>query len=107
MSGKVDNPGVTVFHKSMALVKTHIILDEDKINAAATRINVLAEIRRKASISGINEKRFERYGVLTCEIDDSLLDVVRRIPGVAGVEVDQERGLSKSGTQKRTKREAG
>lgn len=81
----------------MALVKTHIVLDEDKIDAAEARTNVLAEIRRKASISGINEKRFERYGVLTCVLDDSLLDVIRKIPGVAAVEIDQERGLSKSG----------
>lgn len=83
-----------MFHDNVAIVKTHIILDEDKGAAAEARTSVLAKIRAKVDISGINEKRFERYGVLTCDIDDSLLDVVRKIPGVAGVEIDQERSLS-------------
>ena len=101
MTGRVDNRAAKVFHKSMALVKAHIVLDEDKISEAEARSKVLAEIREQVNISNINEKRFERYGVLTCLIDESLLSVVRKIPGVAGVEVDQERYLSNSGTQKR------
>lgn|GEM_PF-2748699 len=102
----VDNRAVKVSHKSMSVVKTHIVLDEEKANAPEARKEVLSEIRKKFDISEINEKRFERYGVLTCEIEEEMLDDVRRIPGVAGVEVDQERYLDKSGSKKSKKREA-
>jgi len=84
----------------MAVVKTHIILEEDKVDAVEDRTSVLAKIRAKAGISKINEKRFERYGVLTCDLDDSLLDEVSKIPGVRKVEVDQERDLSESDAQR-------
>lgn len=80
----------------MALIKTHIVLDEEKAAAPEARKKVLAAIRKKAEISEVNEKRFARYGVLTCQIDESRLDAVRKIPGVAGVEVDEERYLSES-----------
>lgn len=78
----------------MTLVKAHISLDKDKIEEDETRSKVLAEIRKKADISDINEKRFRLYGVLSCNVDEKLLDVIRKIPGVAAVEPDEERHLS-------------
>ncbi len=90
----------------MSVVKTHIVLDEEKANAPEGRKQVLSEIRKKFEISEINEKRFERYGVLTCDIEEELLDDVRQIPGVAGVEIDRERYLDESGSKKSKKREA-
>jgi hypothetical protein len=78
----------------MALVKAHISLDKDKIDEDEARSKVLAEIRKKADISDVNEKRFRRYGVLSCNVDDKLLDVIRKIPGVAAVEPDEKRRLS-------------
>lgn len=98
----VDNRAIKVFHKDMALVKTHIVLDAEKAEAPEARKKVLSQIRKKFEISEVNEKRFERYGVLTCDIEEGLLDAVRRIPGVAGVEIDQERYLdNKSGAKKK------
>jgi hypothetical protein len=88
----------------MAVVKTHIILDEDKADVAEERTSVLAKIREKAAVSAINEKRLKLYGVITCDIDDSLLDEVRKIPGVRKVEIDQERELSKPVAQKSARR---
>jgi transcription antitermination factor NusG len=97
----VDNRAIKVFHKLMALVKTHIVLDAEKAEAPEARKEVLSQIRKKFDISEVNEKRFERYGVLTCDIEEELLDDVRRIPGVAGVEVDRERYLDESGAKKK------
>lgn len=88
----------------MALVKVHISLDKVKAGGSKARSEILDAIRGRADISGINEKRFERYGVLTCDLDDSRLDAIREIPGVAAVEVDSERYLP--GTNK-SKKEAG
>ena len=78
----------------MAVVRAHISLDRDKIDAEKARSKVLAEIRKKADISDVNEKRFRSYGVISCNVDDGLLDVIRKIPGVAAVEPDEKRGLS-------------
>jgi hypothetical protein len=40
-----------------------------------------------------HKKRFERYGVLTGLVDDSLLEKLRHTPNVRSVEVDKERFL--------------
>ena len=57
---------------------------------------MLKKVQKAAHITEVNEKRFEDYGVLTATLDDSKLATVREIPGVASVEVDQERGLTGS-----------
>jgi hypothetical protein len=88
----------------MALVKAHIVLDKGKAGEPDARSEILDAIRERADISGLNEKRLERYGVLTCDLDDSRLDAIREIPGVAAVEVDKERELPSTN---KTKREAG
>jgi hypothetical protein len=88
----------------MALVKAHIVLDKGKAGGPKARSEILGAIRERADISGINEKRFQRYGVLTCDLDDSRLDAIRKIPGVAAVEVDSERDLPSTN---KSKREAG
>jgi hypothetical protein len=77
----------------MALVKAHIVLDKEKAGGPEARSEILDAIRERADIIGINQKRFERYGVLTCDLDDSRLDAIRQIPGVAAVEVDKEHDL--------------
>ncbi|MBV9926746.1 MAG: hypothetical protein JOZ96_17135 [Acidobacteria bacterium] len=88
----------------MALVKAHIVLDRGKAGAPEARSEILDAIRARADISGVNEKRLERYGVLTCDVDESRLDAIREIPGVADVQVDAEYDLP--GTN-RSKQEAG
>jgi hypothetical protein len=77
----------------MALVKAHIVLDKGKAGGPKARSEILDAIRKRADISGVNEKRLERYGVLTCDLDDSRLDAIREIPGVADVKIDEEYDL--------------
>jgi hypothetical protein len=88
----------------MALVKAHIVLDKGKAGGSKARSEILDAIRERVDISGVNEKRFERYGVLTCDLDDSRLDAIREIPGVVAVEVDSEHDLPSTN---RSKKEAG
>jgi hypothetical protein len=52
---------------------------------------MLEKIKEAAEISDINDRRFKLYGVLTASIEESSLDKVRQIPGVAGVQVDEEK----------------
>jgi len=77
----------------MALVKAHIVLDKGKAGGPKERSEILDAIRERADISGVNEKRLERYGVLTCDLDDSRLDAIREVPGVTAVKVDEEYDL--------------
>lgn len=82
----------------MALVKAHIVID--KAEGSKARSEILDTIRKRVDISGVNDKRLERYGVLTCDLDDSRLDEIRKIPGVAAVEIDQERSLPSTNKSK-------
>jgi hypothetical protein len=77
----------------MAWVKAHIILDPSVGKDAEARSATLAKILQAANISQINQNRFDRYGILTGVIDDSVLEEIHRIPGVLSVEVDKERFL--------------
>ena len=78
----------------MAKVKAHIVFDDDRVEKPGARSRMLRKVQKAAELTDVNEKRFEDYGVLTATLDDSKLATVRDIPGVASVEVDQERGLS-------------
>ena len=77
----------------MALVKAHITIDPKISDDTEARAAMLTQIVRTGDISHINQKRFERYGILTGMIDDSLLNSIRRIPGVQSIDVDKERFL--------------
>jgi len=78
---------------NMSKVKAHIVFDDERIEHPEGREKMLNKIRKTAKISDVNEKRFEEYGILTGTFDEDSLDKVRDIPGVAGVEVDEERHL--------------
>ena len=77
----------------MALVKAHISLDPQVSDNAETRSVMLQKILQVAPISQVNQKRFDRYGILTGIVDDSLLEKIRHIPHVRNVAIDQERFL--------------
>ena len=77
----------------MSKVRAHITVDEEKSKKADSRAEILNKLKRAAKMTDINEKRFELYGVLTATVDDSELEKVRKIPGVTGVELDQQKFL--------------
>lgn len=66
----------------MALVKAHITLDPHVSDDPQARSSILDKILQVAHLSEINQKRFERYGILTGMVDGSLLEAIRRIPHV-------------------------
>ena len=79
----------------MSKVKAHIVFDDKKVEQPEGRAEMLGKIKKAAKIANVNQERFEQYGILTATVDESSLDKVRQVPGVAGVEVDEERHLQK------------
>ena len=59
----------------------------------AARSSARAAILSRARLRDVNENRWARYGILTGLLEESAVEAARRIPGVASVEVDQERHL--------------
>jgi hypothetical protein len=77
----------------MAIIKAHIVFDDAKVDKPEARSKMLEKLKEAARITEVNEKRFDRYGILTGMIDEDELEKVRKVPGVASVNVDQERYL--------------
>lgn len=75
-------------------VKAHIALRLQGKSSKEAQAAVLARILERAPIAEINQKRFERYGIVSGLVDDSLLEEIRSIPDVLSVEIDTERFLS-------------
>lgn len=79
----------------MSLVKTHITFQSYIEDDAEAKETILNKIKQVSNISDVNQKRFERYGILTGVIDESLLEQVRNTLGVLEVEVDEEKFLAR------------
>lgn len=73
---------------NMAKVRAHIVFDDHK---PESRARMLETVKKAVEISDINKQRFELYGLLTGTVEDSSLDKVREIPGVKGVQVDEDK----------------
>ena len=78
----------------MALIKTHIVLAAEAGDDPVLRQAALARIQQAIGISQINQKRFDRYGVLSGMVEEAQLDKLRSLPEISSVEVDQVRRLS-------------
>ena len=79
-------------------MKVHIIFNTKDSDEIAEMVQ---EIREMRVITNINEKRLPRLGVLTCEIDDTILishreyviNTIRSIELVKSVEKDSEKHI--------------
>lgn len=73
-------------------MKVHITFDKDLLADSEARETVKNEIMRQADLHDVNDKRFERYGILTGTIDNpSVISEIQEIQGVAKVSVDSEK----------------
>ncbi|MDX1978948.1 MAG: hypothetical protein SFV51_01670 [Bryobacteraceae bacterium] len=75
----------------MARSKVHITLQPDVAADPARRSSILEQIQLAGGLTEVNQKRFDRYGLLTGLTDDSAIDRIRGIKGVKSVEADQVR----------------
>jgi hypothetical protein len=75
----------------MSEVLIHVVLQR-AIGASRTeRRRVYENIVSVARLRDVNDKRFERYGILTAWVDAKDLDRIRKIPGVESVDADRDR----------------
>ena len=72
-------------------VKVHIVLKEQVRQSPKECLTVLHEVEDLAGISGVNEKRLQRYGIISGDVPVSKIDAVKALPGVESVSVDREK----------------
>lgn len=70
-------------------VKVHIVLKERVRQSPKDCLTVLHELEDLAGISGVNEKRLQRYGIISGDVPTSKIEAVKALPGVESVSVDQ------------------
>jgi hypothetical protein len=76
----------------MAQAKVHISLKAELAADPQARAELLARARA-CGVTQVNQKRFERYGILTGLVDDAQVAALRALAVVDSVEVDKERTL--------------
>jgi hypothetical protein len=69
-------------------MKVHITLTERARSNSAEKARALRVLETTAGLSGVNVKRFERYGIATGDLPEAQLEFVRRLECVATVEKD-------------------
>jgi hypothetical protein len=77
----------------MPLIKVHITLDPNIEKNQERRSSIMEKVIQAAHVSQINQKRFDRYGIITGMVDESLIDEIGKIQGILSVEQDKERFL--------------
>ena len=71
--------------------KIHITLNRTVAGDPEKRRVVLEKIVRLSGIRDINQKRLDRFGIITGTVDLSKINVLRGMPEVRSVAVDEER----------------
>jgi hypothetical protein len=74
--------------------KIHVTLTESALTNANLLKSIVSKIVEATDMSDINQKRLERYGILSGIVDDKKIEVVRSIDGVASVDADTRKFAS-------------
>jgi hypothetical protein len=72
-------------------VKVHIVLKDDVCGDSERCLGALNEIETVAGITDVNQKRLQRYRVISGNVPQSKIDTVRKLAVVASVSVDSEK----------------
>ena len=72
-------------------VKVHIVLKDDVCRDSERCLGALQEIESVAGISDVNQKRLQRYRVISGNLPQSKIEVVRKLPAVASVSQDSDK----------------
>ncbi len=72
-------------------MKVHVTIKEEFCGDAASRNRARAEVVAASGLRNINEKRLERFGILSGDVDADRIAALRALPVVASVEVDERR----------------
>jgi hypothetical protein len=75
-------------------MKVHITLEPSVRNDPVAKSKVLARLENEAGVRDVNLKRFDRYGIVSGEVDEHKVEDVRRMSEVKAVEADERRFAS-------------
>ena len=70
-------------------VKVHITVTKNSKKAQA----LLVSLRASCFLSGINEKRFVKYQIITAMVDEESIPVIEKMDGVESVEKDGQKSV--------------
>lgn len=77
----------------MSHVKIHVTFNRDISGDLEARAKAVAEIHRVSGITEVNQKRLERYGLLSGMVEESKIGEIRGVKGVGKVEADRVRDV--------------
>jgi hypothetical protein len=72
-------------------VKVHIVLKKEKCPDSSACQEALRTIQNVSGITNVNQKRLERYGIVSGDLPKSKIASVRELPHVASVSLDSEK----------------
>jgi len=74
-------------------MKVHVTLQSHVREHPEMKSRVLEKMQA-AGIQNVNVQRFERYGIVSGDLDSSKLETIRQMPDVKTVEIDEQRQSS-------------
>jgi hypothetical protein len=75
-------------------MKVHVTLKRSVQMNRKARDAALARVLQESGIRLTDRKRFERYGIISGEANPARLEMVKDLPEVEAVEIDEERFVS-------------
>ncbi len=68
----------------------HVMVRPESVTSPGDKSDVLERILKAAGTKEYNSKRYDRYGIVTVDTDDSeALEALRRDPAVEDIEADE------------------
>lgn len=74
-------------------MKVHVTLHEAFATTSEARQTALERVLQAVELRHLNQRRFERYGIITGEIDDDQLPTLQGLPEVQSVERDSMKSV--------------
>ena len=72
-------------------MKVHVTLRDEFRKALEAKRLAFEHIVQACGLHSINQKRFERYGILSGELDEDQFEVLQQLEEVRAVERDSEK----------------
>lgn len=73
----------------LTAMKVHIVLKDSVLEDEAATRRVVQNLVREVDLRDVNERRVSRYGIVTGEIDPSMVKAVLNMDEVEAVEADE------------------
>lgn len=79
------------------MTRVHITIDEKTRSSPKAKETLLQTLQERAGLTNVNQRRFERYGVISADVDQQLIPMVAKVPGVRDISTDSAKQQRKAG----------